>query len=237
MLSIVEMLVGLSTLTRDWMEVRSAPPPSRVHLTVGVQRYDAMVWAVGRRPGVLILHTAAGLTTHEGALALRLARAGFTTMTVGYSRRTTGAIVRSERACRDVDAIVCAAFDDLRARADVEIEQVSVLGLSLGGHFAIRLGARADGPAPRSIVAWSGVYPEAMPSIDSLRGRLLIIQGADDSPRFVAAARAASARMRGRCELVLFRGAGHQFDLFQPRSEAARAAFSTTLTFLKSDRR
>jgi dienelactone hydrolase len=35
------------------------------------------------------------------------------------------------------------------------------------------------------------------------------------------------------CKLVLYPGAGHQFDLFDPASEATQDAWAQTLAFLK----
>src|SRR5438445_13365214 len=46
--------------------------------------------------GVLLLPTAFGLTPHEHAFAARLAREGYTTLVIAYTRRTTGAVVKND---------------------------------------------------------------------------------------------------------------------------------------------
>src|SRR5262249_47710668 len=51
-------------------------------------------------PAVLLLPTAIGLTPHEQVMAARLAREGFTTLALGYlgyTRRTTGAVVKDDQ--------------------------------------------------------------------------------------------------------------------------------------------
>src|SRR5262249_46804244 len=63
-----------------------------------------------KMPGVLLLPTARGLTPHEHALAARLAREGFTTLVIAYSKRTTGAVVRDELRRKHLEEIVIAGW-------------------------------------------------------------------------------------------------------------------------------
>ena len=146
---------------RDSMDLRGAEPRD-VSYELDHVRHDAAIYGPGTpRPGVLLLHTALGLTRHERAIARRLERSGFTAMTVQYSRRTSGDVTQDDEACRRIERICRTAFEQLQADRAVEGGKVAVLGLSLGGYFAIRLAS--SHPSPSSVVVWYGVYPSLLP--------------------------------------------------------------------------
>jgi len=65
---------------------------------------------------------------------------------------------------------------------------------------------------------------------------LLILQGENDFPEFVAnAKKVEEQRRKGRlaCEMVLYPRTGHQFDLFESNGDAARDAWNRAVAFLK----
>lgn len=222
----------VTTLWRDARDLRAANARDASFVLDGV-RHRAAVHSIGEpRSGVLLLHTARGLTMHDRAIARRLARSGFAVMTLQYSVRTRGEITRDDEACRRIDRICAEAFDRLRRDEAVSQANPAVLGLSLGGYFAMRLAAAQTRLAPRRVVVWYGVYPSALSLLPRLRSPLLIVQGTRDAAAFVQSAEAAASLAPDRVELLKCQGLRHQFDVFQPLSRGAQHAWQRTVEFL-----
>ena len=227
-------VLGLATtLWRDAQELRAAEPRDASFELDGIRHRAAIYGSGPACPGVLILHTALGLTLHERALAHRLERSGLTAMTVRYSRRTTGDIARDEEACQRIERVCRTALARLGSDRAVQPGRLAILGLSLGGHFAIRLAASDGHLSPASVATWYGVFPGSLAYVRRLRARLLIVQGARDSDSFVEAARNAAALSPDRVELLLSPELMHQFDVFQPFALGTRIAWQRTVEFLR----
>jgi carboxymethylenebutenolidase len=188
-----------------------------------------------RVPAVLLLPTAFGFTPHEHGMASRLAREGFSTLVIAYSKRTTGAVVRDNERRAQLELIVLDGWRALRTDPRVDANRSAVIGLSLGGYFGIHVATEVAEVAPSAVVVYYGVYDFPESAVARLRAPLLILQGDDDYTDFVTNAkrvRELSLRHGKACELVLYPGAGHQFDLFAPGSAATRDAWARTVAFL-----
>ena len=180
-------------------------------------------------PGILVLHTAFGRTFREDAIALRLANAGYVTLVVSYSTRTTGAVLQDPVRRAALDHTVWQARDRLAAEAGVDPGRLGVIGFSLGGHFALAL---ALAGRVQAAVVYHGVYQWPDGAAQQLRVPVLIHQGDRDDNAFRANATAfAAAASDKSCELVTYGGAGHQFDFLQPRSSLTREAWNRTQSF------
>jgi carboxymethylenebutenolidase len=181
-------------------------------------------------PGILILHTAFGRTFHEDATALRLANAGYVTLVVSYTTRTTGSVLQDPAQRATIEHTVGQARDRLAAEAGVDARRLGVIGFSLGGHFALAL---AMAGRVQAAVVYYGVYQWPESAAQQLRVPVLIHQGDRDDRAFRDNATAfAAAAPDKRCEVIMYGGAGHQFDFFQPRSSVTREAWARTVAFL-----
>ena len=189
----------------------------------------------GKNPGVLLLPTATGLTPHEHAFAARLAREGYTTLVIAYTKRTTGrAVMSNDAQRRHLEQIVVAGWRVLQTNPSVDATNTAVIGLSLGGYFAVYLGTALKEAAPKAVAIYYGMY--ALAGTELMRGRvpLLILQGENDDDDFVANAKRVqeiAVRDEKPWDVVFYPGTGHQFDLFQPRGASARDAWERTVRF------
>ncbi len=189
-----------------------------------------------KAPGILLLPTAFGLTPHEHAFAARLAREGYTTLVIAYSKRTTGQVVKNELRRKHLERIVVSGWRVLHGNPLVDADHTAVIGLSLGGYFATCIAIAVKEVAPKAVAIYYGTYASAGSDLSNLRVPLLILQGESDSEEFVTNAkivREISIRDEKPWEVVLYPGTGHQFDLFEPSSSAARDAWERTVRFLR----
>jgi carboxymethylenebutenolidase len=211
----------------------------------------------GRRPGILVLHTAAGPGPNVEAFARRLAAEGFVTMTpdlfalhdFGPEGRTDHPLVLG-----DLDG----ALRFLRAHPSVDPSRTGVVGFSFGGRLAVLTAARH--PDLRAVVAYYAVAsfqalarkrPVDEPALRTrpltelaatLRPPVLIHHGEAD--RMVPAAQSAllhhALLAAGRSStLHLYAGADHLFNFALGveaaavyRPEADRLSWERTLAFL-----
>jgi len=181
-------------------------------------------------PGILILHTAFGRTFHEDATALRLANAGYVTLVVSYTTRTTGSVLQDPARRAAIEPTVQQARDRLADEAGVDARRLGVIGYSLGGHFALALALTGR---VQAAVVYYGVYRWPDSAAQQLRVPVLIHQGDRDDRAFCDNASAfAAAAPDKRCEVITYGGAGHQFDFLQPRSSVTREAWARTVAFL-----
>src|SRR5262245_26962520 len=190
----------------------------------------------GKAPAVLLLHTAFGLTPHEHAMASRLAREGFTTLVISYSKRTTGAVIRDDAQRERLEQIAVDGLCVLQTDPRLDADRTGVIRLSLGGYLAMHAATAAPEFSPKAVVVYYGVYTLAEPSLKDLRAPLLILQGDNDSKDFVETAKRVKEVSTGTDsirEVVLYLDAVHQFDLFQANSAATRDAWDRTIKFLK----
>jgi len=189
-----------------------------------------------KAPGVLLLPTATGLTPHEHAFAARLARQGYTTLVIAYSKRTTGAVIENDLRRENLERIAVDCWRVLQEDPRVDAVNTAVIGLSLGGYFAMYIATAIKDLAPRAVLIYYGVYALAGSNVASLRAPLLILQGEDDSEDFVANAKRVqeiSTRDEKPWEVVLYPNTGHQFDLFESGGAAAHDAWERTARFLR----
>jgi len=189
-----------------------------------------------KTPGVLLLPTAMGLTPHDHAFAARLARAGFTTLVIAYSKRTTGAVINDGLRRKHLEQIVVAGWHMLQNNATVDRTRTAVIGLSLGGYFAIHLVAGVKEFPPKAVVLYYGMYALAGSDLMRLHAPLLLLQGEDDDLDFVTNAKRVqelAARDGRPWQAVFYPDTGHQFDLFEPSGAAARDAWERTVMFLR----
>jgi dienelactone hydrolase len=185
--------------------------------------------------GILLLPTAFGLTPHEHAFAARLAREGYTTLVVGYSKRTTGAVIKDDLRRQNLEQIVLHSWQVLQSDPMVDADHTAVIGLSLGGYFAVNIATTVREFEPRAVVVYYGMYPLEPSKAANLRAPLLVLQGEDDYGDFVVNAKRVtemSARSERSWEVVFYPGTGHQFDLFESGGAAAHDAWKRTVEFL-----
>jgi len=189
----------------------------------------------GRAPGVLLLPTAMGLTSHDHAFAARLARAGFTTLVIAYSERTTGAVINDDLRRKHLEQIVVEAWPMLQNNPTVDATRTAVIGLSLGGYFAIHLAAAVKEFPPKAVAVYYGMYALAGSDLMRIHMPLLLLQGEDDDTNFVTNAKRVqelAARDGRPWQAVFYPDTGHQFDLFEPGGASARDAWERTVEFL-----
>jgi dienelactone hydrolase len=178
-----------------------------------------------------------GLTPHEHAIAARLAREGYTTLVLGYTKRTSGAaVIRNEQLRKLLEQTVVRGWRILQEDPMADANHTAVIGFSLGGYFATYVATAVKESPPKAVVNYYGVYALAEPQITPLRTPLLVLQGENDEVEFVNNARRLKAGLRCNekvCEVVFYPAAGHQFDLFEPGSAATRDAWERTVRFLR----
>ena len=111
-----------------------------------------------------------------------------------------------------------------------------MIGLSLGGYFAVYLGTALKEFAPRAMAIYYGMYALAGSELMRSRAPLLLLQGQDDEADFVTSAQRVqeiAVRDKRPWEVVFYPGTAHQFDLFEPGGVAARDAWERTVKFLR----
>jgi dienelactone hydrolase len=118
----------------------------------------------------------------------------------------------------------------------VDAAATAVIGLSLGGYFASYLGTALKELAPKAVAVYYGMYALAGSKLVQSRVPLMLLQGEDDDDDFVTNAKRVqelASRDEKPWEVVFYPGTGHQFDLFEPSSAAARDAWERTVRFLR----
>ena len=238
-----QILRAALKMAKDAVSVRFASRQA-VSFTIAGQAISGYFYyakSETRAPGVLLLSTAAGLTPHEHALAARLARVGFTTLVIRYTRRTSGrAVMKNEARRKQLEQIVLGGWRALRNNDRVDDARTAVLGLSLGGYFAAYLATAIKDFAPRAVVIYYGMYATAGSALMQTTVPLLLLQGESDDQDFISNAQRVSeiaARDGKPWQVSFYPATGHQFDLFDPRGASARDAWERTLRFLREQLR
>lgn len=233
-----QMLRAIFKMAKDAVSARFAPREA-VSFTVAGQAIRGYFYypnSENKTPGILLLSTAAGLTPHEHAFAARVARAGYTTLVVGYTRRTTGrAVMNNEAQRKRLEQIVVGSWRLLQVNDHVDGARTAVVGFSLGGYFAVHVATAIKEFGPKPVVIYYGMYALAGSELMRSSIPLLLLQGENDDDDFVGNAkrlREIGVRDEKPWEVVFYPGAGHQFDLFEPRGPAARDAWERTARFL-----
>jgi len=187
-------------------------------------------------PAVLLLHTSSGLSPREHALAIRLAGEGYTALVLGYAKKIRSTDLNNDDQRKRLEEITIGGLRALQEDPRTDAHRTAVIGFSFGGYFASRIASANLAIPPAAVVIFYGVFAPQESQVANLRAPLLVLQGGGDSPDFVANAKRIKELAdfySRRCEVIFYSGAGHQFDLFEPKSAAARDAWQQTLAFLR----
>lgn len=192
-----------------------------------------------RAPGVVILHTAAGVSGHEESVGEKLAKAGYVSYVIQYTPKVSETIMRDSGALDRLYRTVLDGANYLKSQTNVDPSRIGVLGFSLGGYFATRLAVAPEESGVRAAVVYYGVFQSAQGVVDKLNTPVLAFQGERDKYEgLIKAAKAVQGltREQGKpFELVLYPGAGHQFDFEHLKdrfdSNAAGDAWNRTIAF------
>jgi dienelactone hydrolase len=178
------------------------------------------------KPGVLVLHTAGGLSEADRIHARKLAEAGFTALVVSYRIGWTASM----------NEALAEAVDWLRRQPESRDMPVGVIGFSLGASKAL-LVAGLRPKAVKAAVSYYGTYnveiskfrevarqsraktgaatPSPVDAASRIEGAILLLQGgADDEtpPDQTAQMKAALDRAKVKYEVVVYPGAVHMFE-------------------------
>jgi dienelactone hydrolase len=183
----------------------------------------------GSRPAVLVAHEANGLDDYQKSRAEQLAALGYVAFALDYhgggrppmfadaQARTSALWDDAER----MRAVATAGLDVLAAEPRTDPERVAAIGYCFGGALVLELGR--SGADLKAIVGFHPGLRTTRPADSAnMRGRVLVLVGADD-PYVTAADRAAfEAEMRDAgvtWELHLYGGVEHTFT--HPHAAAA----------------
>lgn len=197
----------------------------------GTLAYDGSVQ--GRRPGVLLAHASAGLDGNTRRRAIQLARMGFTAFALDMYGG--GRLAETDEEALKLSSALLEDRPLLRARAEaglkvlrrerlVEARRIAVVGYGFGGAVALEL-ARS-GADVRGAVSFHGTLAPGKAESGEIRGKVLVLHGADDElvtqeqvSAFQEEMRAANADW----QMVTYGRASHGFTT--PGASTSRARY------------
>jgi dienelactone hydrolase len=208
-------------------------------LLSGYLAYDDA--AVGRRPGVLLVHFRGGLSDKTLSDAQMIARLGYVVFaldmfgkgilpkTVPEMRALTGIYDRDRALMR---ARAQAGLEVLQGSDRVDLARIAVIGYCFGGTVAVEL---AESGAPLAgVVSVHGSFRNFAPeAAKNIKGRVLILHGAEDATapleevsKLIGDLRTAKVAW----QLELYSGAAHGFTMpGNPSEERADAEYKAAV--------
>ncbi len=219
------------------MTARSAIRTETVEYTLGGKTFagylaydDALA---GRRPGVLVVHEWMGLDEYAKRRAEQFAALGYVALAPDMYGNGMVAADRGEAAAlsgalkndrSEMRARINAALQTLLKSAMVDPDRVAALGYCFGGTVALEL-ARSGAPV-RGVISLHGGLDSPTPAgAGSIKGRVLVLHGADDPNVPPSQVAAFQEEMRGAMadwELVAYGNAVHGFTNPANGSDNAR---------------
>jgi carboxymethylenebutenolidase len=195
--------------------------------------FEAQGAAGSRRPAVLMLHGADGLS-HNGQYrsgARGLAAAGYQVYLVHYLDRTGETRASFATLFRNFETWMETVRDALAyvaARPEVDPQRIGIVGISLGAGLGLAISGGE--PRVRALVSYFGPLPQGAVSVTARLPPTLVLHGAADPivPAFNAQAIEALLRQQGvPHEVKVYPGEGHGF-----RGTAERDATARVVAFL-----
>jgi dienelactone hydrolase len=191
--------------------------------------------AKGPQPGVLIVHQWKGLTDYEQKRAEMLAKLGY----VAFCADIYGKGIRPTEV-KDASALagtykgdralyrerLKAALEVLAAQPQVEKSKLAAMGYCFGGTGALEV-ARS-GADVRGVISFHGGLGTPTPAdAQSIKGRVLVLHGADDPfvpPAEVDAFKKEMADAKTAYDFVAYPGAVHSFTHWTAGSDNSKGA-------------
>ena len=189
-------------------------------LLEGYLSYDDSM--AGKRPGVLVVHEWWGLNDYAKQRTEQLARLGYVAFAIdmyGKGKTTSdpkqagewaGAFKNDRKLCRDRAA---AGLEVLKKRPQVDPARIAAIGYCFGGMVVLEM-ARG-GAELKGVVSFHGSLATPKPGdAKSIRGKVLVLHGADDpfeSPAEIAAFQEEMRRAGVDWQMVYYGGAVHSF--------------------------
>lgn len=188
-----------------------------------------------KRPGVLVFHDWMGLGPNPKMRADMLAKLGYVALAADLYgkgvRPTTPAEAgklagqyKEDRAT--LRARGQAAFDKLVASGKVDPQKIAVIGYCFGGTAALEL-ARSGAPLAGTVSFHGGLATPHPEDAKNIKGRVLVLHGADDpfvKPEEVQAFETEMRTAKIDWQLVAYGGAVHAFTVEAAGSDPSKGA-------------
>ncbi|MGH7874423.1 MAG: dienelactone hydrolase family protein [Candidatus Binatia bacterium] len=232
--------------------------PTMIKYGQGISALRALPKAKGKRPAVIILHERYGIDQHTKDLTVKLAQAGFVGFAPDLFHRFTGDRKAVLSGAQRVDLSDDGALEDLNGAVgylkklpSVDSERIGIIGVCQTGRQPILLAAQRSDIAAAVVLygaiggrEWQGnsLRPTAIEELIAqltcpvlgIFGEADHIISIDDVVRF----RNCLEKARKSCHVRIYRDAPHGWlnDTMpgRYRKEAAKDAWSLTMSFLKS---
>jgi dienelactone hydrolase len=190
-------------------------------LLEGYLAYDDTM--TGKRPGVLVVHEWWGLNDYAKRRAEQLARLGYVAFAIdmyGKGKVTTDPKVAGEWAgvFRNDSPLgrarAAAGLEVLKSRPQVDPSRIAAIGYCFGGTVVLEM-ARG-GADLRGVASFhGGLATPNLADARNIRGKVLVLHGADDpfeSPAEIAAFQEEMRQAKVDWQMVYYGGAVHAFS-------------------------
>lgn len=199
----------------------------------GYLAYDAKLAA--KRPGIVVVHDWMGLNDFAKKRVEELARLGYTAFAADiYGKgvrpkdtKEAGQLAGKYKSDRPLlRARAQAAFDRLLQHKTVDSKKTAAMGFCFGGTTALEL-ARAGTPLTGVVSFHGGLDSPTPADAKNIKGRLLILHGADDPmvpPKEVAAFEKEMKEAKVNYAFISYPGAVHAFTNPDAGSDPSKGA-------------
>jgi dienelactone hydrolase len=173
-------------------------------------------------PGIIIVHDWMGLAKFAQDKSDELARQGYVAFAVdiygkGVRPKNTDEAAKLatqfKQNVKSLRARVRAGYDKLAAMKECDAKKIVVMGYCFGGTTALEL-ARSGAPLVGAVSFHGGLSTPAPEDAKNIKGRVLVLHGADDPfvpPAEVDAFKAEMKKANVSMEFVAYPGAVHSF--------------------------
>ena len=180
----------------------------------------------GTYPGVIVLHTSAGLYSHETEYAQMLVREGFVTAVVDYFAE--GGVEN-----------IAKGYEELRKNAKVAGQRIGVVGFSRGAYTAMNQTAIWDNSNPVSAIVSYYIGP-SLPAPNQALPPILFLHGDEDNnvnPEKILQYCDLQKLKGNVCQVEIYKNGRHAFDHPQARlggynEEITKKANNIAIEFL-----